>query len=257
VVVGPGSGRARRRPAGTRGDASEGSPQQPVFYQPSRPTSVRPTPQPGRDDTSKTKRKQPAGRDATARAGQHRRHASRSTSRIPLLPAGALAVLLVLCAGVAYLYFTTAPSGPQKVANINCDATEQVANHYHAHLSILYNGNEVNVPANTGIVGTTCLYWMHTHDTTGVIHIEAPKSQANRAFTLGDFFAIWGQPLSKTQVATLKVTGDQKLLVYVDGTLLPDQDPSKIVLKAHTQVVLEFTPPTVDPPPTYTFPSGL
>lgn len=240
---------------------AEGSPQHSVFYQPGRPISVRPTPQPGRDDTSKTKRKQPAGRVTSARAGQHRRHAGRSSSRIPLLPVGALSLLLVLGAVVAYLYFTTAPSGPRKVANITCDATEQVATHYHAHLSILYDGNEVNVPANTGIVtsatGTSCLYWMHTHDTTGVIHIEAPKSQANRAFTLGDFFAIWGQPLSKTQVATLKVNGDQKLQVYVDGTLVPNQDPSKIVLKAHTQVVLEFTPPVVEPPPTYTFPSGL
>jgi hypothetical protein len=235
---------------------AEGSPQQPVFYQPGRPASVRPTPQPGRQDTSKSKRKQAGGRDAAARAGQHRRHTGRPTSRIPLLPVGALVVLLVLCAGVAYLYFTTAPSGPQKVANISCDATEQVAHHYHAHLTILYEGNEVNVPANTGIT-KSCLYWMHTHDATGVIHIEAPKSQANRAFTLGDFFAVWGQPLSKTQVATLKVTGDQKLLVYVDGTLQPDQDPSKIVLKNHTQVVLEFTPPTVDPPPTYTFPANL
>ncbi|MEP7106207.1 MAG: hypothetical protein ABI838_10215 [Chloroflexota bacterium] len=165
-------------------------------------------------------------------------------------------MLLILTGVVLYFYFTAAQTGPRKVANISCDATEQVANHYHAHLTMLYNGNEVNLPPNIGIT-TSCLYWMHTHDGTGVIHIESPKSQANRNFTLGDFFAVWGQPLSRTQVATLKLTGDQKLLVYVDGTLQPDADPGKISLKAHTQVVLEITPPTVDPPPTYTFQSGV
>ena len=113
------------------------------------------------------------------------------------------------------------------------------------------------MPANTGIT-STCLYWLHTHDTTGVIHIEAPKAQANHTFTLGDFFNVLNKPLSTTRVADLTLTGDQKLVIYIDGKAQPDgTDPRLIPLKNHELIVLEITPPTVDPPPSYTFPAGL
>ena len=118
-------------------------------------------------------------------------------------------------------------------------------------------GNDVNVPPNIGIE-SGCLYWMHTHDNTGVIHIEAPTAQAHHTFTLGDFFNVWDQPLSRTQVGTLKLAPDQQLAIYVDGTKQPDgTDPRTIGLHAHTLVVLEITPPAVDPPPGYTFGQGL
>src|SRR6266702_4681960 len=43
-----------------------------------------------------------------------------------------------------------------------------------------------------------CNYEMQTHDQTGIIHIDAP---AFKTFTLGQFFDIWGQPLTSTNVA--------------------------------------------------------
>jgi hypothetical protein len=163
-------------------------------------------------------------------------------------------------------------SGPntQPVANIKCQAGEQVAVHYHAHLTILYKGTPVTVPHGIGIPGAqldpnsqtpyvatgTCFYWLHTHDDSGVIHIEAPQSDANRQFTLGNFFAIWGQPLSTGKVATLKVGKGEQMKVWVDGKPYSG-DPSRVVLKAHQQVVIEIGPPFTDPPPGYTFASGL
>ncbi|HEX6350001.1 MAG TPA: hypothetical protein VF160_11505 [Candidatus Dormibacteraeota bacterium] len=176
---------------------------------------------------------------------------------MPVLPIGAIVVLLVIGIALVVLYITNAGSGARKVANVSCDTGEQLAVHYHAHLEILYQGNEVNVPANIGIQ-SDCFYWLHTHDTTGVIHIEAPSAQAHHTFTLGDFFHVWDQPLSKTQVGTLKLAPDQQMVIYVDGTKQPDgTDPRTIGLHAHTQVVIEITPPVVDQPPSYTFPQGL
>jgi hypothetical protein len=163
-------------------------------------------------------------------------------------------------------------SGPntQPVANIKCEAGEQAAVHYHAHLTILYKGTPVTVPHGVGIPGGkldpnsqtpyvstgTCFYWLHTHDDTGVIHIEAPQGSANRQFTLGNFFAVWGQPLSTGKVATLKVGSGEQMKVWVDGKPYSG-DPSKIALKSHQQIVIEIGPPFTDPPPTFTFPSGL
>jgi hypothetical protein len=103
---------------------------------------------------------------------------------------------------------------------------------------------------------TQCLYWMHTHTADGVIHIEAPKSSAARKFTLGNVFDIWGKPLSSKQIGATVLTGDQKLLIFVDGKPYTG-NPRNIVLGKYTQVVLEVTPPAVTPPPTFVFPAGL
>jgi hypothetical protein len=146
-------------------------------------------------------------------------------------------------------------SGSKPVGAVQCNPGEQLATHYHAHLEILAAGTPATIPAQIGIT-STCFYWLHTHDTTGVIHIEAPADQKNRTFTLGDFFQVWNQPLTSSQVATVKLGAGQKLIAYVDGKPYSGA-PSSIPLHSHTQVVLEITPPTVDPPPTYTWPADL
>ncbi len=191
---------------------------------------------------------------ATAKGKGARRPAPKPVREIPILPI-AVGSVLVLVAIAIVLYSALNPPGPSK-GNVRCDTNEQLAYHIHAHLSIL-NGDqgEVSVPANIGI-RDACLYWLHTHDDTGVIHIEAPSDQASRAFTLGDFFQVWGQPLDSTHVATLTLKSDQKLVVFVDGKSY-DKDPRTVPLKKYTQVVLEITPPTVEPPPSYKFASNL
>jgi hypothetical protein len=144
----------------------------------------------------------------------------------------------------------TASGGQGKpVDGVRCDRSEQLGFHQHAHLYVLRDGLGQPVSANVGIPGGAllpqCLYWLHTHDRTGVIHIEAPAAQA---FTLGQFFDTWGQPLSSTQVARLTIPTGQ-LAVFVDGSPFTG-DPRAIVLKAHTQVVIEIgkrvTPPNYD-----------
>jgi hypothetical protein len=176
---------------------------------------------------------------------------------MPLVVGGFFLALLI--ALVVVYKILSQPSGiyGQTVGNdIRCNSGEMLQTHYHAHLTILYKGAPVTVPAQIGIP-SGCFYFMHTHDDSGAIHIEAPASDVNKQFTLGDFFAVWGQPLSSTQVATLPRLGQgDQLKVWVDGKPYTG-DPSKIVLKPHGQVVLEIGPPFTDPPPTYTFDPSL
>ena len=44
--------------------------------------------------------------------------------------------------------------------------------------------------------------------------------------------------------------------MFVDGVPYTG-DPNKIVLKNHEVITLEISPPTLDPPPAFTFASGL
>jgi hypothetical protein len=89
------------------------------------------------------------------------------------------------------------PVGPH---HVGCNVTEMFGEHLHPHLTIQHQGTPVVIPANIGFVqsgGTVlCIYWLHTHDESGTIHVEAPGGN----FTLADFFAVWGQPLSSTRL---------------------------------------------------------
>jgi hypothetical protein len=159
-----------------------------------------------------------------------------------------LAHFLVLSAlfaspGAARAQMATAMGQP--VNGISCDAQEGARIHIHQHLVILDHGKEVPIPENVGQrPERRCLYWLHTHTPDGIIHIEAPK---DRSFTLGDFFAVWGQPISKTRVASAKAAAKYPLKVWVNGKPYKG-DPAKIKLEAHTDIVIEAGPPFPTPP---------
>lgn len=155
---------------------------------------------------------------------------------------------------------STAATG-QTVDGIQCNATEQVAFHVHAHLAVYVNGQLRPIPAGIGIVApaaqstpegpfyaaTHCYYWLHVHAQDGVIHIESP---AGHTYTLGQFFDLWGQPLSATQVGP----ASGPVTAFVNGS--PFQgDPRSIPLDAHQVIQLDVG--TVVPPQPYHFPSGL
>lgn len=131
------------------------------------------------------------------------------------------------------------------VNGISCDAQEGQRIHIHQHIVIFDHGKPVPIPENVGQPsGRRCIYWLHTHTPDGIIHIEAPK---DRSFTLGDFFAVWGQPISKAQVASAKATPKNPLKVWVNGKVYKG-DPAAIKLDAHTDIVIEAGPPFPTPP---------
>ena len=123
------------------------------------------------------------------------------------------------------------PTG-QTVGGISCDAQEGQRIHIHQHLVILDHGKAVDIPPNVGQpVGKRCIYWLHTHTPDGFIHVEAPL---DRSFTLGDFFTVWGQPLSRTAAASAYLAKGESMKVWVDGKPFkgdPSQESSlKIVV---------------------------
>ena len=157
-------------------------------------------------------------------------------------------------------------NGKQPGAAVNgilCESAEQTVVHYHAHLDLIANGSPMSVPAGIGFgPNNSCLYWLHTHDATGLIHIEAPASAKNRVFTLGDLFAVWGQPLDSQpldsqHLGLRTLAPGETLSAYVDGKLWTGTLKS-IPLKAHEEIALEITSggATPTPPSSFNFPSG-
>jgi len=118
------------------------------------------------------------------------------------------------------------------------------AYHVHSHLSIFLNGEQLAVPGQIGIVEpsptTQCNYVTHTHDTSGIVHVEAP---AQGTFTLGQFFAIWGQPLSYSDVAG---NPGVPVVVYVTDNNVVTQytgDLSAIELLSHREITIQLGTP--------------
>lgn len=142
---------------------------------------------------------------------------------------------------------TSGQASGSPVDGIQCSTSEQLAYHIHAHVSVYVNGAGRPIPAEIGINDNTCLYWMHTHDQSGVIHIESP---AQRTYTLGQFFAIWNQPLTANHVgpATGQVTA------FVNGKRYTG-DPGSIPLTEHAVVQLDVGKVVAFQP--YTFTGGL
>ncbi|MFL5614044.1 MAG: hypothetical protein ACJ796_10325 [Gemmatimonadaceae bacterium] len=132
----------------------------------------------------------------------------------------------------------------QTIRGISCDAQEGQRIHIHQRLLIVIRGKEMTIPQYIGIPqGARCIYWLHTHTPDGIIHVEAPS---DRSFTLGDFFAVWGQPLDRTHVAGAQVKKGESLRAWVNGALYKG-DPATIPLTAHADIVIQIGPPFAKP----------
>jgi hypothetical protein len=115
-----------------------------------------------------------------------------------------------------YLFVYQSPSNQTKFTLEEVHADPKLVMHDHVSLAISSNGEQIIVPQGIGIesslwkdhaldkYGPIGLSPLHTHDTSGVIHIE---STANREYTFGEFLQVWGTDTSK--IANVTVDGNQ------------------------------------------------
>ena len=168
---------------------------------------------------------------------------------ITLLTLGSF--LLISVSGVSRLYNineTFALGEYQVIDGIKCDKAEHFNFHYHAHLDIFVNGFSYLVPAGIGIKPPDCIYWLHTHDISGIIHVESPD---NRTFTLGQFFDIWGKDFNNTQIFDFiaNKSENKNLVVYVNGTAMPDSQYRDIPITNHKEIAIVYGTPPLEIPP--------
>jgi hypothetical protein len=134
---------------------------------------------------------------------------------------------------------------------------EGTALHIHAHLDVFVDGKAVQVPAEIGIdEARQKISPLHSHDTTGVIHIESPDKTAT--FTLGQYFTQWQVALSADHLGGLATDATHHLTAYVDG-VARQGDPAAIVLGAHDEIALVYGTDAQQPtvPSSYQWTNGL
>lgn len=118
---------------------------------------------------------------------------------------------------------------------------EALAFHIHMLLQVYVDGESTPVPQGIGInnVGNPqdqFITVLHTHDPTGIIHVESP-TQTN--YTLGEFFNVWGVPFSSSQLGAYSNSGDRQIRVFLNGKAF-NGDPTGLVLKQHEDIVVTY-----------------
>ncbi len=156
----------------------------------------------------------------------------------------------------------------QTVDGMPCASTMPNTYHVHAFVGIIINGRHYALPDGIGMKNpggdityagfnnwteyASCYYYMHTHDASGVVHIESPQSvpPTTSIYTVKNFFDVWGQPISSTQIGPFTGT----VRAYVAQVPLHTSqithamyttytgNPATIPLKSHTTVWLQIGP---------------
>jgi len=101
------------------------------------------------------------------------------------------------------------------VDGITCDPV--MSNNYHIHVfvGIYVNGTQFALPIAVGMVNpgapvngfinsAQCFYHIHTHDSSGIVHVEDPDPNGvpttGTLFTLKNVLDVWGITVNGTQV---------------------------------------------------------
>lgn len=107
------------------------------------------------------------------------------------------------------------------VDNISCDTAMSNNYHVHAFVGLFVNGQEIAISDAIGIVRAggdvtdpytgwpnqeiygDCFYHVHTHDASGMVHLEDPDTQGvpttGSMFDAGNMFDIWGLQVNAGQ----------------------------------------------------------
>lgn len=134
-------------------------------------------------------------------------------------------------------------------------AAEGSALHIHQHVDLNINDAAIVTPAGIGVGAmNSFISPIHTHDTSGVIHVE---SNIVRDFTLGQFFDIWGVRFTADCIGGYCADATHTLTVYSNGTPVTD-DPRALVLTAHQEIMVVYSEASSTPAviSSYTFPAG-
>jgi hypothetical protein len=108
------------------------------------------------------------------------------------------------------------------------------AYHIHPHLVVRANGQDILAPKGLGML-PGCIRPLHVHENDGIIHVE---NAFKRDFTLGEFFKVWGETLSRDQVLSFKRDDKHDLLMTVDGK--PSDAWENLVLEDKQQIVITY-----------------
>ena len=128
---------------------------------------------------------------------------------------------------------------PTNISGITCDKVEHLVYHNHTKLVIKIQNETQNIPAGIGIIPNDCIFWLHTHDDSGIIHVESP---IKTAFSLDQFLKVWNifdnspfiKNISKNDIAA------NVSIISENGSSIKSDDYKNLILKNNAIITLDF-----------------
>jgi hypothetical protein len=206
---------------------------------------------------------------------RRRAEQQRQKQRLTLIIGSSFGVLVIIGGLLAGLHIYHSVQDQRQTAaalavdGVDCQNSEALVYHIHAHLALVQDGKSVTLPANIGIPvgseipGGSCYFWIHVHDTTGVVHIESPTA---KTYTLGQMLDIWqrtaqldtqgnaGYQVDDSFVSALRAADQNDIHVYLGDKAVSDYN--SIPLTAHALITIELGTPLQPPTTSFTFPNG-
>lgn len=125
-----------------------------------------------------------------------------------------IGIFAVALAGFGvFRFFAGAPANSEADPLKACVNHGGISMHIHPKLSIFINGEAQEIPKNLG-VSQLCMRPMHTHDSSGTLHVEFPRK---RDFTLSEFFQAWDKPFSQEQILDFGTGETHEIVLTVNG----------------------------------------
>lgn len=159
---------------------------------------------------------------------------------------------------------TASGGNSQTVDGVPCLSTMPTSYHVHPLLALYVNGSQVAIPYALGMfqpgppaggfVNTaTCFYYLHTHDSSGIIHVEDPSATpiSQSIYTLKTFLDIWGITAGPNnfgpfngpvEVFTSGAMEQPALTVNASQLSYAGNDPNVVPLYSHEYIVVEVGP---------------
>lgn len=128
---------------------------------------------------------------------------------------------------------------PERVSLAGLDLGPMgMAEHYHPHLRVIIDEEDVAVAPNIGVdPATGQMSAVHTHEGDGTVHIEA--STVGERFTLGQLFTQWGVDLSPTEIGGIKGAAGERVVVTANGVEV-EGDPNDLRLEPDQEIVVRL-----------------
>ena len=136
----------------------------------------------------------------------------------------------------AIVFYTNKPALFKTNREVALTCTTDMATQFHIHpvLKVIINGEPQEISGNIGVM-SNCMYALHTHDNTGVLHVESPEK---RDFTLSDFFAVWQKTFNKDQILDFKADDRHIIREAVNGK--ETQDYENTILRDKDEIVISY-----------------
>ena len=130
------------------------------------------------------------------------------------------------------------PPAATRPAALTCGKTRR----YGVHVELFAHNRVIIVPAG---IEHRCL---RTRWPVGIVEVRGAQ-------TLGGFFRVWGQPLSRTRLAGFQTARSRPVRAYVSGRRWHGR-PGAIPLRRHANIVVELGR-YIPPKKVFLFPLGL